>query len=135
MKCMKNPPTHNQRLGFAALTVVIIMMVVISIFAISANRSALGELINVAAKYQSQNSFYRSDACAEEALLRLRSDAGYNGGTIVLPEGSCEIAVAPNGAIRTITVNASYRNSYRSTKTEALTGAQSIVLQAWSEVF
>jgi len=127
--------TPKQPSGFTALTSVIIMMIVISIFAVSANRSALGELINTAKKHQSQTSFYRGDACMEEALLRLRGDASYNGETLVFPEGSCEIAVVHNFALQTITVNASYHNLYRSIYAEATFSTQSIAVQNWKEIF
>ncbi|OGN15923.1 MAG: hypothetical protein A3C81_00140 [Candidatus Yanofskybacteria bacterium RIFCSPHIGHO2_02_FULL_46_19] len=127
--------TLKENSGFIALTAVIVMMGVVLIFAVSANRSALGELLNTTTEYRSQQSFYRSDACLEEALFRLREDASYNGGTMTFADGSCEITVVPSGALRTITINASYRNEYRSVYAEAVVGAHNITLQTWRENF
>ncbi|HEY4497168.1 MAG TPA: hypothetical protein VJC20_00195 [Candidatus Paceibacterota bacterium] len=127
--------SYNQSSGFIALTAVIVMMIVVSLFSVSANRSALGELINTAGTRASQTSFYRGDACAEEALLRLRGDASYAGETLTFPEGSCEITIIPNGSLRTITVSAAYREAYRNIQAEAVVGAHNIVLQSWKEIF
>ena len=78
--------------GFMALIIVIIIAIIATTAAVSVSLSGLGELAGNYMAHQSQNSFDNADACAEEALLRLRRDAGYIGGTMVL-SAPCTIII------------------------------------------
>ena len=40
-----------------------------------------------------EQAFFSSDGCLEEALLRLKNDPSYDGGTVSFPEGDCHINI------------------------------------------
>ena len=81
-----------------------------------------------------QQALFSSDSCLEDALLSLKRDASYNGGTVEFPEGQCKIKVTNSEQIYTLDVYFSGQVKYtRSIEAQASFIEGNLKLTSWAQ--
>jgi hypothetical protein len=68
----------------------------------------------------------------EDALLSIRSNASYSGGSITRPEGTCSITVSQAGSTYTVTATTSL-NTYKRTIQAIVNRYSSMNITCWTE--
>jgi hypothetical protein len=97
---------HHQHLrkqsGLTAITSLLIISTVAIGIAISVSLLGITEAQNALSFHQGMRAGYSATSCVEEALLRLRDDVQYSGGSLQVGDASCTIQVSGTGSNRTI---------------------------------
>lgn len=93
---------HPMKRGYIALTAIIIILAVTLTVAMSANLLSIDSGTTDLALITGKDAFGAAEACIEEALFQLRSDANYPGSNLNLDDASCTMTVTGTGAERTI---------------------------------
>jgi len=88
--------------GFATLTTAIIIFFTTLSMALSIQFAGIGELQTGFQNNLSAQSLSLADGCLEEAMLRLRREASYTGGTLTIGNDTCTNVVTGAGGTRTI---------------------------------
>ena len=85
--------------GFIAFTSILVITVVVLAIAVSTSILGIQEANTSLGAKKGIETLTIAESCAEEALLRLRDDAGYTGTVLPLPvgNGSCTIEVTGVG--------------------------------------
>jgi len=122
----------KQRKGFIAMSTVLIVSAVVIAIAISTTLIGVGEGKAGLLHWNGSNSLYLAEGCMEDALLKLRTSAGYTGGTITRPEGSCTVTVTGSGTY-TITVTATNATATRQIQAIA-TRSGKVAISSWKEL-
>lgn len=128
-------PSLKEETGLVALIIVIIICTAALIMAFSASLLGLGGLEASYTYQQGSEAQALADGCAEEALYRLKLDSSYDGGNLVLDNGSCIIEVVdPVGPVdRQITVTATTGQYYKKVQLAvSLSGGVDVL--SWSDV-
>lgn len=112
-------------------TVLIISAIVIAI-AVSTSLIGIGEGKTGLLHFNGSNTLFLAEGCMEDALLKLRTNASYTGGTITRPEGSCSITVSGSGTY-TITVTTTNQSTTRQIQTTA-TRSGKVAISSWKEL-
>lgn len=102
----KNNPTASEEKGYIALLSTLFLVTIGGVVAGSLILLGLGFSKSSFALEQSNQAKALANACAEEALLKLKQDLSYAGNeTITLASGSCQIqdvkGTGPNRIIKT----------------------------------
>lgn len=80
--------------GYISLISILVISAVVILVAANANLSSVGEANMGLQENQKWESFYLSEACAEEALDQIYSSVNFEGsGSLLLGAGSCSYAV------------------------------------------
>lgn len=125
--------------GYIAITTVVIISVVSTAIAVTIVFSGLSERFIVFEENQSQQLLLSLDGCTEEALLRLKKDPSYTGGTIPYLNINCAVSISGVGSTRTITATGSLNSVTRSLQSDIALGtnvsgnAESVTISTWSE--
>jgi hypothetical protein len=69
----------------------------------------------------------------EDALLKIRANASYAGGTITHPEGACAISVSQVGNTYTVTSTGTVAIYKRTIQVSATRGS-TVVINSWKEI-
>lgn len=124
--------------GFVAISVVIILISVVIAIGTSVTLLSIGEGQSGLSLFKGEENLDFVEGCAEDGLLKSRSDSNYSGGTInrPSPEGTCNITINKAGTpwIMTATIdgaNPVYKRSIEVQYTRAATG---ITLTSWKEI-
>ena len=131
------PRVSAESSGYAVLISVLLITAVGGAIAVSLLLIGVGSSRTSFAFQQSIQARGLADACAEEALQRLRESVWYGGGeTLVLNTGICEIqAIAGTGnANRTIQTTGSVGTIKRKVKVVITTIHPAPVVSSWQEV-
>lgn len=126
--------TSQDQKGAALLLMVVVVGASALLMAIGASRLGMGELEMGYISQKADETLYLADGCADEALLRLRKNAGYSGGALSLESGSCMINVAANGNDRTITVGATSGQFNKKIRVNATINGTTIIINSWTEI-
>ena len=92
--------------GFVALISIIVISTVALGIAMSISLLGVGEARSALDFKRGNETLKIAEGCIEEALLRLRDNAGYTGDPLDVGDGSCTITISGTGADRTIDVEA-----------------------------
>lgn len=139
---MKHKDRHNAFFsrGVVALFLIVIIAAASFIMAYGSSLLSIGELDMGYVASRGREAFANADGCAEEALRRLRYDAGYAGGTYTLPNGACVIIITTAGSTRTVSVTADVAGTYFKTlqidvtlSGDAVSGTV-ITVNSWKEL-
>jgi hypothetical protein len=88
-------------------------------------------------RYSENDSYYSSEGCLEEALIRIEADTGFSGETITFTGGSCVINVTGTDP-KTIDITFTQGDNIQNFRGEAditLNGhAINTSLSTWSEI-
>lgn len=90
--------------GLTALVTLVIISFVALLIALSVNLISLSEMQMGFEKSRSQKAFWAAEACLDEALIRLKRNPSYSGGSLAIDQvTSCTISISPSGNKRIIT--------------------------------
>ena len=81
----------------------------------------------------STNSFNLTESCVEEMLLKSSRDAGYSGGAITLPQGTCSVNMSKNGDNWSAIVSGTFNNFARSLRVDFVRDS-TITITNWKEI-
>lgn len=94
----------------AALLVTILIISAITLaIALSISLGGIGEMQMGTGLGQSDKAQGWAEACMDEALLQLIRNPNYNGGDLILDEGSCNINIDKSGPNPIITVSGKFK--------------------------
>jgi hypothetical protein len=121
--------------GYIAISVVLILLVVTigissSILFLSSGKAKIYDALR-----EGDQALFRSDACLEEGLLRLKADpVNYAGGNVSFPDGTCHVSIDNQSGTYTLQVFFSSSDSYwRSIEAKAQVIDGIIQMTSWSE--
>ena len=119
--------------GFIALTSILVISVVILSITLTVVYLSVGQGQSSLAITKGEDQLNFVEGCMEDALLKIRANASYAGGTITRPEGSCSITVSQVGNIYTVNSTGSVLNYKRTVQVNA-TRSSTIVINSWKEI-
>lgn len=93
----------NNQKAYIALIALVILGAFTLILAVSLNKINITDLKLITSEQISNEAFFAADACAEEALLRLKRDPAFREGNLNIRTANCTISITANGDQRTIT--------------------------------
>jgi len=123
--------------GYIALISTVIIMAVVLLIAISVNLFSINESQIGLAQSQSSESYYLANACAEEALIRLKNNLSYLGSEMItIGTNQCQIlALEGSGNTnRIIKAKSSLYNQVRKIKVKINQVNPQTVISLWEEV-
>ncbi len=130
----RTPPGVVAILSVLIITAILIA-IGISIAALGQNEIVLSGLID-----NGEKAFSIADACSEEGLARLKSDAAFTGTTFPLDNGTCTVVVTNlGGNVRLITGTGAFRDAVRSVVANVTItfngagNAKKTVINSWNE--
>lgn len=117
--------------GFILTIVVIVIAAAFVVLTVGAATRTLTQLdVGVTAATGSAATS-ASDGCVEEALLQLRRDSAYVGGTATVGDATCTIGVSGTGGSRTLTVTGAVGSATRAVTIGA--ALSPFAVTSWSE--
>lgn len=134
-KINPQPSIFNLQLnkGFIALISVLIILAVALIVGLSASFLAINEAQMSLEKYNSSQSYFLANLCAEEALMKLKENENYPGNeTITIEDGECQIL--PIEGNWTIKVVGQFRNQIKKVKIIVEQVNPEMVISSWEQV-
>ncbi|MBD3311545.1 MAG: hypothetical protein GF349_03545 [Candidatus Magasanikbacteria bacterium] len=130
---IKNKFLQDSR-GVAALLTIVIVGAAALIMAYSTSVLGLGELEMGYSSQKGDQALLLADGCIEEALNRLRLDAGYTGSNLYLGDGSCIIGVSGVGGSRVIFATGTVDIYTKVIRVEATLSGSNVDVTTWEEV-
>lgn len=118
--------------GYVAIAIVLILTVVILGIMVTVAQLGVGEGQVSLALSKGEDALNFAEGCMEDALLKIRSDPTYPGGSITRPEGTCTITVSQAGSTYTVTA-AITGTTYRRTIQAVVARSTSLGLTSWKE--
>lgn len=131
---MKFDQLQNNIKGFIAIIIVLIIAIIATTAAVSVSMFGLGELVGNYTLHQSHDGFDSASSCVEEALIRLRRNSSYIGGTIVL-DSPCTIQIDTVGNNRTITVQSTSTDAVSNIQAQITLSNGKITINSWQDMF
>ena len=119
--------------GFIALTSVLVISVVVLSITLTIVYLSIGQGQSSLALSKGEDQLAFAEGCMEDALLKVRANSSYAGGSITRPEGTCAITVSQVGNVYTIT-SAGITTAYKRTIQAVATRGSSIVITSWKEI-
>jgi hypothetical protein len=80
-----------------------------------------------------EDTLHFVEGCMEDALLKIRENPSYTGGTINYPQGSCSVTVSSVGSTYTVT-STSTATAYKRTIQAVVVRGASMSLTSWKEL-
>lgn len=130
-ECMK---IQNTQQGFVTIGIAVVVFFAAVAIAAGAQFIGIGDLLSGSQGAQSERAFHAADSCVDEALVRLKRNSGYAGGTLSVGVDSCTIVVAGAGATRTITVTGTAQRSTRRLLVNVSISGSTVTITDWAEV-
>ena len=129
-----SPSQSQANQGYITISIVLVVMAVVLGVVITVSQLGLGEGQSSLSLTNGESNLHLVEGCMEDALLKLRANAGYSGGTLTRPEGSCSVTVSQVVNDYTITTT-STTNIYKRTIQARVTRAGSaITITSWKEL-
>ncbi len=129
---MKELIENNSEGGYVTISIAIILTAVVLGIMVTVAQLGIGEGQVSLALSKGEDTLYFVEGCMEDALLKIRSNASYAGGTITRPEGTCSITVSTVGQTYTVTASTT-ATSYKRT-VQAITVRSTFLGQiVWNE--
>ncbi|MEI6326749.1 MAG: hypothetical protein WCO78_01360 [Candidatus Roizmanbacteria bacterium] len=123
----------NFQKGFIALTSVLIVSVVVLSITITVIYLSIGQGQSALATYKGEEQLTFVEGCMEDALLKIKANAGYSGGSITRPEGTCTITVSQAVNVYTVTATG-ITTLYKRTIQTIATRGSNIIITSWKEI-
>lgn len=121
--------------GYIALITVLIVMAVVTTAVTTVTLLAIGEGQSGFSLFKGEDTLTFVEGCAEDALLKSRADANYNGGTITRPQGTCSISISKVVIPWTMTATTNGATPYKRTiEVKYTRNPTGITLIGWKEV-
>lgn len=121
--------------GFIAISTILIISAVVLGIAVTVALSSIGEGQASLALTKGEQTLHFVEGCAEDALLKIRSNASYaNPGpvTITRPEGTCSVSVSP-GSPNILTVTTEDTKYKRTIQIQYTRSSSGITMTSWKE--
>ncbi len=128
---MKQHVRHTSD-GYVVIAILLILAAVILSIVITVAQLGVGEGQASLALSKGEEALNRTESCMEDALLKIRADAGYAGGTVIHPEGTCSITVTTVGPVYTVTASTT-GTSYTRTIQAVVNRSASMTITSWRE--
>ena len=119
--------------GFVTLITVLALLVFSVSISIAMTYISISESRVSADVIFGEQAFVLSESCAELALLKLRNDASYTGGSMHVSEGDCEVTVNTTGDESTVSVRAIRGEYTRSVRVEVTRDILAFQMRSWQE--
>lgn len=134
-----NNMQDKSNIGFVALTTVLVVSAVVLFVTISISLLGVDEARSSLDYKKGQETLLIAEGCAEEALIRLRSDSSYVGTATALTvgNGNCTIVVTGTLPDKNITIQAEIPGQpiYRKRlSVDVKVAAGSVNIVSWSEI-
>jgi len=129
---MKKLIDNNSEGGYVAISIVLILTAVILGIMVTVAQLGIGEGQVSLALSKGEDTLHFVEGCTEDALLKIRSNASYAGGTITRPEGTCSITVSTVGSTYTVTTSTTATSYKRTVQAVAIRGT-TVSLTSWKE--
>lgn len=123
----------NQK-GYIALMTTLIVLAVALVVVGSVSLLSIGEAESGLALSKGEGSLFFVEGCMEDAILKIKINSSYLGGTITHPEGSCAIIVSQSGNSYTVTATTDNTTQYKRVIRVILTRTSSITVNSWQEI-
>jgi len=123
---------HAQH-GIVSIATTMVIFAVTLVIAVSVQFVGVGELLMGYGEQQSEQAFQLADSCVDEALLRLKRNSAYTGGSLSGGSASCTITVSGSGSSRTVSVTATAGDSVRALTVGVALSGSSVSITSWSE--
>lgn len=120
--------------GFIAFTSTLVLSAVILFFSATAGMLAIGEGQSARSWEKGEDALAFVEGCMEDAMIKARRSANYNGGNITRPEGTCSIAVTKSGNDWTLRAIGSNRSHQRTIETRITRTGSGLILTLWQEI-
>lgn len=121
--------------GFIAISTILIISAVVLGIAVTVALVSIGEGQASLALTKGEQTLHFVEGCAEDALLKIRSNASYaNPGpaTITQPEGTCSISVT-SGSPNTLIVTTQDTKYKRTVQIQYTRSSSGISMTSWKE--
>lgn len=126
--------------GYSALVSMLLIVAISLTIALGINAGGIYEIRDSLTYSLSNESFYFADSCVEEAIIRLKRDENYTGGSLTSGDIQCTVGVTLT-ATDTYTINSLanlnnlyYREIEAIVTVEVDGQARNISLTSWSEI-
>ena len=119
--------------GFIALTSVLVISVVVLSITLTIVYLSIGQGQSSLALSKGEDQLAFVEGCMEDALLKIKVNSSYAGGSITRPEGTCTITVSQAGNVYTMT-SMGTTSVYKRTIQVVATRGSSIVITSWKEI-
>ncbi len=129
---MKKLINNNSEGGYVAISILLILTALILGIMVTVAQLGIGEGQVSLALSKGEDTLHFVEGCTEDALLKIRSNASYAGGTITRPEGTCSITVSTVGSTYTVTTSTTATSYKRTVQAVAIRGT-TVSLTSWKE--
>lgn len=119
--------------GYVTISIVLILTAVILGIMITVAQLGIGEGQSSLALSKGEDALNFAEGCTEDALLNIRSNSSYAGGTITRPQGTCSITVITAGPTYTVTVTTTATEYKRTIQAIVNRGLTAVTLTSWKE--
>ena len=130
---MKNRRQNTKR-GYVAILVVLIIVAAGTLLATTMALIGAGGVQSATSFIQGEQALDFTEGCAEDAVLNVWTSAGYSGGNITRPEGTCTVTVSTNSNVYTLTVGSTATSYARTVKVVVTRGATNLTISSWQEI-
>ncbi len=129
---MKKVIDNNSEGGYVAISIILILTAVVLGIIVTVAQLGIGEGQVSLALSKGEDTLHFVEGCMEDALLKIRSNVSYAGGTITRPEGTCSITVSTVGSTYTVTATTTATPYKRTVQAVAIRGT-TMSLTRWKE--
>ena len=119
--------------GVVTLATTVVIFFVALVLVLSVQFLGVGELLIGFEEGKSEQAFEFADSCVDEAVLRVKRNNSYTGGTLSLEDASCTIVVSGGGSTRTIDVSATVGTITRKIQTVVTITGSPFSHVSWEE--
>lgn len=121
--------------GFVAISTVLILSLVVVSIAATVSLLSIGEAQSGLSLFKGEDNLSFVEGCVEDVMLKIRSNSGYSGTSIIRPEGTCSITYVTGGPVNWDVKVTSSTNTYQRTIEAVFTrNATGITLTSWKEI-
>jgi len=130
---MKKNIHNRSEDGYVAISIMLILSAVILGIIVTVAQLGIGEGQASLALSKGEDTLSFVEGCTEDALLKIRSDASYAGGTISRPEGTCSVDVVKAESTYTVTATTTAIQYKRTIQAIVNRSSSGVTLTSWKE--
>ena len=130
---MKKNIHNRSEDGYVAISIMLILSAVILGIIVTVAQLGIGEGQASLALSKGEDTLNFVEGCTEDALLKIRSNASYAGGTISRPEGTCSVGVVKAESTYTVTVTTTAAQYKRTIQAIVNRSSSGVTLTSWRE--
>jgi len=129
----KNYKLETNSGGFIALVTVLIIFAITLLIGLSVSLLSINEAQMGLKKFQSSQTYFLANLCAEQALMKLKENINYSGNeTIEIEGGNCQILPIEGSWI--IKVSGNFQNQIKKIKIIISQVNPQMIISSWQEV-